>query len=101
SGIRALPPDRDVAEPPTMTTLILAAALLRADAPPPAGRPPAYKVLHVPDGESLVLAIDGKTVRVFLLGVEGPDPDHERATRAPRARFLHGLLAGQSVRLGH
>jgi endonuclease YncB( thermonuclease family) len=65
------------------------------------GRLPIAKVLHVADGDTIVVGARGRITKVRLLGVEAPETAHEEACRLLRVQFLKGLLDGQSVRLAY
>jgi endonuclease YncB( thermonuclease family) len=87
-----------------MLTVILFAAL--AAGPPPLkldkaeiSRAPSYRVLNVPDGNSIVLKTGVRTARIRLLGVEAPEGIGGRAYDSLGAQFLQGLLQEQSVHL--
>src|SRR4051812_22860793 len=84
-----------------MMTALLACLLVAADPPPTATTPagPAHEVLLVPDGQSVVLRVDGRTVTVALLGIAEPETDRQDGARLLRARALRGLLEGQRARL--
>jgi micrococcal nuclease len=69
-------------------------------APSPA---PLAKVLRVIDGDTLILSLDGRSVRVRLIGVDSPETVHpskpvERFGREA-SRFLKDLVEGKSVRV--
>jgi endonuclease YncB( thermonuclease family) len=91
-----------------MSTVILASLALTfgpADGAAPGakaiGRLPMAKVLHVADGDTIVVAARGRITKVRLLGVEAPETAHAEACRLLRVQFLKGLLDGQSVRLAY
>jgi len=74
---------------------------------PPPGQAPASAttapVLRVVDGDTVVLALDGRPVRVRLIGVDTPETVHpckpvERFGREAAA-FLHALIEGRDVRV--
>jgi endonuclease YncB( thermonuclease family) len=59
----------------------------------------SYPVIHVPDGNSIVLKVGTHTARVRLLGVEAPADFAGREYHYAAIRFLKGLLRDQSVYL--
>jgi endonuclease YncB( thermonuclease family) len=85
-----------------MFTPILFAAVTALDPPlklqnDDSAREPSYRVLYVPDGNSVVLKTGVKTTRVRLLGVEPPEGINGRAYDSLASRFLDELLRDQAV----
>jgi endonuclease YncB( thermonuclease family) len=58
---------------------------------------PSYRILHVPDGDSVVLKTGVKTTRIRLLGVEAPEGIKGSAYDSLASRFLQELLRDQAV----
>jgi endonuclease YncB( thermonuclease family) len=58
---------------------------------------PSYRVLHVPDGNSVVLKTGVTTARIRLLGVEAPEGIGGSAYDWLASRFLQELLHDQAV----
>jgi endonuclease YncB( thermonuclease family) len=99
--------NRDDAKVLPMAREILALLLLGvASFDAPSGLPPAdadsaptYLVLHVPDGDSVVLKHGVRTLHVSLLGVAEPATEQKQGSALLRSRFLRSLLKGETVRL--
>jgi len=91
-------------EVPAMVTAILVCTLAAVDPPlklekaDTAGTR-SYPVIHVPDGNSIVLKVGTHTARVRLLGVEAPADFAGREYHYAAIRFLKGFLRDQSVYL--
>ncbi len=62
---------------------------------------PSYEVVRVVDGDTVVLAMDGKDTKVRLIGVDTPETVHpEKPAEAygrEASRFTENLLKGESV----
>jgi endonuclease YncB( thermonuclease family) len=87
-----------------MLMAILITALAAGDPPlkldvGEVSRAPSFRVLKVPDGNSIVLKTGVKTARIRLLGVQAPDGMAARAYDYLGSRFLEELLRDQSVHL--
>ncbi len=62
---------------------------------------PAYKVIRIIDGDTVVLSMDGKETKVRLIGVDTPETAHpnkpvERYGKEA-SQFIKNLLRGESV----
>src|SRR5262245_11374581 len=87
--------------------LVCLVALLAASPPTaPWTHPPATleaSVLHVDDGDTIDVRIDGRVERVRYIGIDAPEVAHEGTGAAPggeaAARVNRSLLRGRHVRL--
>jgi micrococcal nuclease len=81
------------------------ALILIAPLPSYAAEPPLAQVERVVDGDTVVVRLDGQSVKVRLIGVDAPESADPRKPvqrfAHESAAFLRQLVEGKTVRLAH